>query len=293
MELVAKRWRLGVVAALVTAGAPGAGVVAVSGRAPVSAPERQGATSPASVRAVAAPMAPHVEGTLIVHENWAGARPVRRLFVLLPPGYATETARRYPVLCGLDGRDLFDPALAAGGEEWTLDEILARRPAGVLQTLVVGVEMGGDATRALAPPGAMAAGGGDSTLAFLVEAVLPFVEANYRVLPGRAHVLVLGVGNGALFATFAAWRRADVFAGAIALGCPDVDAAAMAWTATPPPSDRPWIWLEQRAAEAPRPSSTDLVAALARHADVQLVVSGPESSRTQRLLAALVAWGQR
>jgi len=142
------------------------------------------------------------------------------------------------------------------------------------------------------PPGAMAEARGDSMLAFLVESVLPFVAAHYRVLPGRDHVLMLGVGNSALFAAYAAWRRADVFAGAIALGCPDVDAAAMAWTA-PPPSNRPWIWLEQRAAEAPRPSSTDLVAALARHADVQLVVSGPESSRTQRLLAALVAWGRR
>jgi enterochelin esterase-like enzyme len=270
---------------------------AAASTAPAAATARAPATPPAAAAAArvpATPPTPTVEGTLIVHADWAGARPVERLFVLLPPSYADETTRRYPVLCALDGRDLFDPALAAGGEEWTLDEILARRPAGVLQTLVVGVELGADATRAVAPPGALPDARGDSTLAFLVGAVLPFVAANYRVLPGRDHVIVLGVGNSAPFAAYAAWRRPDVFAGAIALGSPDIDAAAMAWTATPLPGrNRPWIWLEQRAAETPRPSSTDLVAALARHADVQLVVSGPDASRTQRLLAALVAWGRR
>ena len=255
----------------------------------------------ASTRTAAKPTAPgdvstkaytgSVDGTLVVHEGFAaGKAKARRLFVLLPPTYAAQPERRYPVLYALDAQDLFDGALASGGEEWTLDEILARRPEGLREMLVVGMAAGPDAVHEHAPPGSEAEARGDALLALLTDEVRPFIESTYRVLAERESRLLLGLGGSALFALYGAWQRADLFAGAIALDCPDVDAQSAAWSATPPRGGRPWLWFEQRASEKPRASSTGFVAALQAHADVQVVVTGPESNRTLRLLSALRAW---
>jgi len=255
----------------------------------------------ASTRTAAKPAAPgdvstkaytgSVDGTLVVHEGFAaGKAKARRLFVLLPPTYAAQPERRYPVLYALDAQDLFDGALASGGEEWTLDEILARRPEGLREMLVVGIAAGPDAVHEHAPPGSEAEARGDALLALLTDEVRPFIESTYRVLAERESRLLLGLGGSALFALYGAWQRADLFAGAIALDCPDVDAQSAAWSATPPRGGRPWLWFEQRASEKPRASSTGFVAALQAHADVQVVVTGPESNRTLRLLSALRAW---
>ena len=231
-----------------------------------------------------------VELRVIVHE-WRTAGGRRRVFVLLPPDFTETGTRRYPVLYALDGQDLFDPALAAGKDEWTLDEILARHPEGLQEMLVVAIETAGDVNE-LSPPGAEAQARGDSLLDFLVDTVRPFVESTYPVRTGRGNAVLLGLGHSALFATWAAWVRGDLFGAAIALDCPDLDATSVAWTATPPRVGRPWLWYEQRATEKARPSSTDLVAALSRHAEVKVVVAGTQSNRTLRLLTALRAWSQ-
>jgi hypothetical protein len=80
-----------------------------------------------------------------------------------------------------------------------------------------------------------------------------------------------------------------VFVAALALDVPDVNAETSEWAASPPPGGRPWLWLEQRGAEKARPSTTALLAAFQRHADVQVVVSGAQASPTARLFAALRA----
>ena len=156
--------------------------------------------------------------------------------------------------------------------------------------LVVGIASSTDAVLEHAPPGSTPQARGDILLALLTDEIRPFIESTYRVFDEREGKLVLGLGGSALFAMYAAWQRADLFAGAIALDCPDVDSQSAAWSATPPRGGRPWLWFEQRASEKPRASSTGFVAALQAHADVQVVVTGPESNRTLRLLSALRAW---
>ena len=157
---------------------------------------------------------------------------------------------------------------------------------------VVAVETARD-VHALAPPGAEPQARGESLLAFLADTVQPFVESAYPLRTGRDSAMLLGLAAAPSFAAWAAWCRADRFGGAIVLDCPDLDAPSVAWTAAPPPGGRPWYWFEQRGMDKARPSSTDLVAALMRHADVQVVVAGAQSNRTLRLLAALRAWPQR
>lgn len=226
-----------------------------------------------------------VEGILFEHRGFSEGR---SLLVLLPPSYESSPERRYPVLYAFGGRLLFDDA-GTEGMEWTLDEILARRPEGVPEVLVVGIESGAQALQEHAPPGSMPEARGEELLHFLTDEVQPFVAGTYRIRRERGAAFLLGTGDTALFSLYAACFRADLFAGAIALECPDVDARSMEWMREATPSWRPWIWFEQAASDKARPSNANFLAALQRRADVQVVLTGSGSSRTSRLLAALRA----
>lgn len=63
----------------------------------------------------------------------------RNVLVWLPPGYAGEPDRRYPVLYMHDGQNLFDPDTAfQKGEHWRLGETAAQLMAeGKLSPLII------------------------------------------------------------------------------------------------------------------------------------------------------------
>src|SRR5262249_39491532 len=48
----------------------------------------------------------------------------RGVWAYLPPSYDENPLANYPVLYMHDGQNLFDPALAFGGNEWMVDETL-------------------------------------------------------------------------------------------------------------------------------------------------------------------------
>jgi enterochelin esterase-like enzyme len=231
-----------------------------------------------------------VEGTIVdasLDSKSLGGK--RKIDVLLPPAYESSVSQRYAVLYALDGQNLFSDSLAAGGEEWALDELLARRPAYVQPLLVVAIRSGPDAVNEYAPPGSTPGARGDACVDFLVNELKPAIDARFRTRPEREATYIMGQGGSAVLAVFAAWRRAEVFRGAIALEFPDVDAETTAWTAGPPANATPWIWFEQVSASRPRASTTALIADLRQAAQVQVLVSGPRTPRPERLLAALRA----
>jgi len=233
---------------------------------------------------------PGVLGTLVdaslVSKKLGGKR---KIDVLLPPDYEGNASARYAVLYALDGQNLFTDSLAAGGEEWALDELLARRPTDVQPLLVVGIRSGPDALHENAPPGSVDGARGDASVDFLVNELKPAIDARFRTRPERETTYLMGQGGSAVLAVYAAWRRADVFRGAIALEFPDVDPVTTSWTAELPPDATPWIWFEQTSASRPRPSTTALIADLRKAAQVQVLVSGTSTPRPARLLAALRA----
>ncbi len=65
----------------------------------------------------------------------------RHVDVWLPPGYAQDPGRRYPVLYMHDGQNLFDPKTAYAGVTWGIGETLARLIAArkVVPAIVVGI----------------------------------------------------------------------------------------------------------------------------------------------------------
>lgn len=232
---------------------------------------------------------PSVAGHLVVHEGfWSqelGNR--RRIWVLLPPGYADAPARRYPVLYASDGQDLFDAASAAGGEEWALDELLQARPTGVPDLLVVGIEASPHAMREHAPPGSRNDARGESYVRFLERELKPFVDHNYRTQ--TANAVVVGEGAGALVALYASWTASESFGGAIALGLPALEVGTASWLGSIPET-RPKLWIEEQGSrDATRRSTTQLLTNLRRGAEVQVVVSNPRATRLARLAAGLRA----
>jgi predicted alpha/beta superfamily hydrolase len=148
----------------------------------------------------------------------------RTLRVLLPPGYdAPENReRRYPVLYLNDGQNLFDAATSTfTGREWRVDETVhalnaARR---IPPLIVVGIDHAGRrerfheyfpyVDRFLQPPDPDPQG--RRYPAFLVDEVVPFVEARYRVSRDPAQRGVGGSSAGGLAAIYAAVERPGTF----------------------------------------------------------------------------------
>ena len=150
----------------------------------------------------------------------------RTLRVLLPPGYDSSENRslRYPVLYLNDGQNLFDSSTAVlNSMEWRVDEtVQAMMTAGQLPPLiVVGIDNAGRRDRFkeyfpwfdeyLTPPEPNPQG--KRFPSFLIDEVLPFIEARYRVTRDPRRRVVGGSSAGALAALYAVVARPGVFGG--------------------------------------------------------------------------------
>lgn len=130
----------------------------------------------------------------------------RALIIYLPPDYAVSAAH-YPVLYVLDGQDL-----NRLGMRQTLARLYAEQA--ITPLIVVGIpaenrlqEYGMATAPGPAGLGARAA----LHARFVLEEVMPAINARYRTLAGPAHTTILGSSLGGLTAFDLAWRHPDVF----------------------------------------------------------------------------------
>lgn len=130
----------------------------------------------------------------------------RTLIIYLPPDYVVSTAR-YPVLYVLDGQDL-----NRLGMRQTLARLYAEQA--ITPLIVVGIpaenrlqEYGMATAPGPAGLGARAA----LHARFVLEEVMPAINARYRTLAGPAHTTILGSSLGGLTAFDLAWHHPDVF----------------------------------------------------------------------------------
>ncbi len=138
----------------------------------------------------------------------------RNITIYLPPSYAAEKSRRYPVLYAQDGQNLFDRRTAFLGREWELDETLERRiKDGTLPEIIVVGVWNTPARMEEYTPGA----GGDRYVRFLVEELKPIIDRRFRTRRDPRNTAILGSSMGGLIATWAALRRPDVFGQAASL----------------------------------------------------------------------------
>jgi enterochelin esterase-like enzyme len=143
----------------------------------------------------------------------------RRMHVYTPPGYEGSTIK-YPVLYLLHGSGGDEDAwIVMGSANVILDNLIAQGKARPMIVVMPNAYWNEYAALDLAgprkapPPGV---GGGvqqfDANEKDIVEDMIPFVEKNYRTLPGRDNRAIAGLSMGAGITANVGLKRLDVFA---------------------------------------------------------------------------------
>jgi predicted alpha/beta superfamily hydrolase len=177
-------------------------------------------------------------GKITRYENFPSQLvPARHVDIWCPPGYVDSTRVHYPVIYMHDGQNLFMPETSHENIPWSVDLALGRliQEGKTPGAIVVGVwnvganrwgeylpqkpaetPQGREFAARLEPdrlPGPVYS---DSYLRFLVEELKPFVDGNYRTLPGMLFTFVMGSSMGGLISLYALCEYPSVFGGA---GC--------------------------------------------------------------------------
>lgn len=181
----------------------------------------------------------------------------RDVLVYLPPGYAAQPDRHFPVLYLHDGQNVFDTSTSFAGAEWGVDETAERliHEGRIAPLIIVAINHAG-AERAdeFAPTRDQhrAAGGRASEYArFLVEELKPYVDSTFRTLPDARHTGVGGSSLGGLVTLHIGLEHPDVF-GAIAVLSPSIwwDRRAVLDRVARLSGRLPWrVWLDVGTAE--------------------------------------------
>lgn len=129
----------------------------------------------------------------------------RDVLVWLPPGYAAEPERRYPVVYFHDGQNVFDGATSfIPGQEWRADEAADRliRSGRLAPFIMVAVANTPDRMADYTSIADAKRGGGGSAgyFRFLIDELQPFVNRTYRALDDPARTAVVGSSLGGLAA---------------------------------------------------------------------------------------------
>jgi len=147
--------------------------------------------------------------------------------VYLPPLYDADPVRRYPVLFMQDGQNLFDPETSfIKGNHWrmgeTADELIAAHEIEPL--IIVGVyNTGVHRVNEYTPTEDVRLGGGQANAygRMLVEELKPFIDNNYRTLPGPHNCGIGGSSLGGLVSLYLGLGYASIF-GKLAIMSPSV-----------------------------------------------------------------------
>ncbi len=145
-----------------------------------------------------------------VHSTHLG--PNRLVEIWLPPGY-DSTSTRYPVLYMSDGQNLFDPRIASTGVDWGVDEAIVRLvQRGVMPPVIV-VGVWNSAERGLEYSPWQ---GAPNYARFLIEELIPRVNATFRTLTGPQNTAVIGSSMGGLLSFYLVTHHPETFG---ACGC--------------------------------------------------------------------------
>lgn len=158
---------------------------------------------------------PQITGNYRVHEGFHSnhLRFDRRVIVWLPPSYG-RGSRSYPVLYMQDGQQVFDPRTSSWQQDWEVDEWCTKliEEKEMREIIVVAVYSTEDRFVEYNPSLA-----GREYARFVTEELKPFIDRDYRTLPGRDTTAIAGSSMGATIAFYLAWTRPDLFFGAACL----------------------------------------------------------------------------
>ena len=129
---------------------------------------------------------------------------LRRVRVLLPKNYETDTDRRYPVVYFHDGQNVFYSKEAYVGHSWKVIPAIKRNPD-ISRMIVVAIDNDGLQRmneysawkyKEANIPGMQFGGKGVEYGEFVMEVVKPFIDQEYRTLADREHTAMIGSSLG-------------------------------------------------------------------------------------------------
>jgi predicted alpha/beta superfamily hydrolase len=150
----------------------------------------------------------------------------RGIHIYLPPSYATQPQRRYPVLYLHDGQNVFSSAgtnAAFGWGSWQLDKTVDELSrAGKMQEIIMvavdnSFERRAEYGGVHHPTNATASTAYENYAAFLITELKPQIDREFRTLPGAAHTAVMGSSLGGICSEVLAWEHPEIFGGAASL----------------------------------------------------------------------------
>ena len=129
---------------------------------------------------------------------------LRRVRVLLPKNYETDTDRRYPVVYFHDGQNVFYSKEAYVGHSWKVIPAIKRNPD-ISRMIVVAIDNDGMQRmneysawkyKESNIPGMQFGGKGVEYGEFVMDVVKPFIDQEYRTLADREHTAMIGSSLG-------------------------------------------------------------------------------------------------
>jgi enterochelin esterase-like enzyme len=137
----------------------------------------------------------------------------RHVSIWLPPGYAENPQRRYRVLYMSDGQNLFDPRIANTGVDWGVDEAMMRvAEASKVDPAIVVAAWSSPARGSEYSPWH----GAPKYARFLIEELMPRVNAEFRTLTGPKNTFHMGSSMGGLLSFYLVVHHPEAFG---ACGC--------------------------------------------------------------------------
>lgn len=135
----------------------------------------------------------------------------RGIQVWLPRGYALNTAKRYPVLYMHDGQNVFVPGGPFGTwqAEVTTAQLIQR--ARVREIIIVAIDNSSQRSAEYVPEFANSTVNNTRYNQFIVGELKPYIDANYRTLPGRETTAVAGSSFGGIASCVLALDQSATF----------------------------------------------------------------------------------
>lgn len=139
--------------------------------------------------------------------------PTRHVEIWLPPNYDEDDPTRYPVLYMHDGQNLFDPRIANTGVDWGVDEAVARL---VEEEIIAPIIVVGAWCTAERGPEYSPWHRAPDYARFLIEELMPRVDAEFRTLQAPENTAVMGSSMGGLLSFYLVTHHPNAFGAA---GC--------------------------------------------------------------------------
>ena len=141
-----------------------------------------------------------------------GDLPARRIWVYLPPNYAVDSTKHYPVCYMHDGQNVFENG---GYGSWTMQNMLnARANEGKELGIVVAIDNSSKRLAEYTPfpnPKYAETALGDAYLEAIVNNIMPYVNTQYRTLTDRKHTMLCGSSLGGLISYYGAFKADSIF----------------------------------------------------------------------------------